>query len=176
MSTELRGAPASTDVRCIRVPRRGRLSDCRQRRLSHRSAFLFCNPDVTFTINLRCRGLLSTTRDIQHRRAPARTRPRRTTSARARAHAKGRIAGSPFTKKRARSDTLSEFHNLRPSISSPIHLCLHLSDKIIRNREDDAFVRRFESMQRRNAALNGLSLNLDETRLHEHPNVSHVYV
>lgn len=53
-----------TNVRRIRVPRSERLSDCRQWELSHRSAFLFCNPDVTFTINLRRRGLLSTTRDI----------------------------------------------------------------------------------------------------------------
>jgi len=55
---------SETNVRRIRVPRSERLSDCHQWRLSHRSAFLFYNPDVTFTINLRRRGLLSTTRDI----------------------------------------------------------------------------------------------------------------
>jgi len=55
---------SETNVRRIRVPRSERLSDCRQWGLSHRSAFLFCNPDVTFTINLRRRGLLSMTHDI----------------------------------------------------------------------------------------------------------------
>jgi len=122
--TELR-APASTDVRRIRVPRRGRLSDCRQRRLSHRSAFLFCNPDVTFTINLRCRGLLSTTP-----RHTADVHPRARDRG-ACAHAKGRVAGSPFTKKaRARFDTLSEFNGFPPlpSPPRPLHLCLRLSD------------------------------------------------
>lgn len=31
----------------------------RQQELSHRRMFLFCNPDVTFSINLRRRGLLT---------------------------------------------------------------------------------------------------------------------
>lgn len=55
---------SETNVRRIRVPPSERLSDCRQWGISHRSAFLFCNPDVTFTINLRRRGLLTTTRGI----------------------------------------------------------------------------------------------------------------
>lgn len=35
------------------------LSDHWQQELSHRGMFLFCNPDVTFSINLRRRGLLT---------------------------------------------------------------------------------------------------------------------
>lgn len=41
-------------------PRDEQLSDHWQQELSHRRMFLFCNPDVTFSINLRRRGLLTT--------------------------------------------------------------------------------------------------------------------
>lgn len=41
-------------------PRDEQLSDhWQQWQLSHRRMFLFCNPDVTFSINLRRRGLLT---------------------------------------------------------------------------------------------------------------------
>lgn len=41
-------------------PHDEQLSDHWQQELSHRRMFLFCNPDVTFSINLRRRGLLTT--------------------------------------------------------------------------------------------------------------------
>lgn len=42
------------------LPRDEQLSDhWQQWQLSHRRMFLFCNPDVTFSINLRRRGLLT---------------------------------------------------------------------------------------------------------------------
>jgi len=95
----------------------------------------------------------------------------------ARVRARTRKVASPVHLSPRSAPALIPFQNSTTSVPPPLFpsICAYVSP--IRLFVIERMTRLCGDSSRCAAALNGLSpLNLDETRLHEHPNVSHVYV